>query len=214
MLSELLRSAFPWRCFVAVWRSGIRLRLVICAVHEETVQICFVRGGTASVTGQCSFSNRNVQSSPHSDESALHLFIRRGRRIQSAEYKLCRSMCGHLREALSFWIWLLLNWHCSSPHSEWGCSSTAMAVWGEGRAGVTLYDVSFKHHRGPTVSTFTLVLTVDYNPQAIFTNCTVSVVSILKKKDLWSHLDPLIMVGYVPFLSHTSFTFYCILENI
>lgn len=126
MLSEVLRSAFPWRCCVAVRHSGICSRTVVRATHADTVQICFVQGGTASlcsshtvVTGQCSFSNsRNGRSSRRNVASALHLFMRRGCRIQSAAYKLCRSMCGHLREALSFWIWLLLNWHCSSPHSE------------------------------------------------------------------------------------------------
>lgn len=95
-LPELLRSAFPWRRFVAVWHSGIRFSLVIGAVHKETWQICFVRGGNCSrwssragVTGQCSSSSRNVQSRPHGHESALHLFTRRGCTIQSAEYKCC-----------------------------------------------------------------------------------------------------------------------------
>lgn len=119
-------------------------------------------------------------------------------------------LCGYLRGALSFWIWLLLNWHRSS-----------MAVGGEGRKERLWQGAYCKyiHTR--------------------FNSGEQSVLSVLflfkkKKKHNRSHLDALITVGYVLFLSgrlychsvihmrirneslfvlNTCFTFYCTLES-
>lgn len=61
---------------------------------------------------------------------------------QSADYKLCRSMCSSVWEKLSvsLWIWLWLNWHCSSPRSERGFAQRVLQhccdCVGEGKAGV------------------------------------------------------------------------------
>lgn len=183
-VSYVLTSAFPRRCFGAVTFSsqvevgncppagsasdkGFKFRSVTRLISHSrlgvlSAALCLQR---SVLWIQTKYSNAILYGrlSPFCGSAPLCATVSKwcpGTRINQLTINYV-GQCVAVWEKLSVcrWIWLWLNWHCSSPLSEWGFAQRVLqhycdCVWGRGRQEFALCDFSCKCSTAPTVRAY------------------------------------------------------------
>lgn len=164
----MLTSAFPRRCFGAVWQSvpsrfrveQMGFKLDPSHISFSTLKVHHLLFWALSPVLQVKLNIQPLYGPPSNPlrfSPAVVFSWCLGTRINQLTINYV-GQCVAVWEKLSvcLWIWLWLNWHCSSPCSERGFAQRVLqhycdCVWGRGRQEFALCDFSCKCSTACTV---------------------------------------------------------------